>query len=179
MSDAAELKPLFDAVAFAARAHRHQLRKDRQTPYVSHPYRVSMVVRHVFGVDDVRVLAAAVLHDTLEDTLTDCDDLIEQFGSEIAEWVAVLSKDKRLPEHEREPAFIHAFCAGGWQVHIIKLADVYDNIQDSAHFPPAKRKQLLTKWKAYIDALAPHVTAESKDAYSLVCNLFDETWKAL
>jgi guanosine-3',5'-bis(diphosphate) 3'-pyrophosphohydrolase len=179
MDDSASLQPLFDAVAFAARAHRHQIRKDGQTPYVSHPFRVCLIVRHVFGVDDIRILTAAVLHDTIEDTLTDCDDLIEHFGAEIAEWVAVLSKDKRLPEHLREPAFIRAFCGGGWPVHIIKLADLYDNIQDSAHFPATKRKQSLSRWKQYIDALAPHITAESKRAYELVVRRFDETWNSL
>jgi guanosine-3',5'-bis(diphosphate) 3'-pyrophosphohydrolase len=179
MDDSAALKPLFDAVAFAARAHQHQLRKDGQTPYASHPFRVCLVLRHVFGVDDIRMLTAAVLHDTIEDTLTDCDDLIERFGPEVAEWVAVLSKDKRVPEPEREPAFIRGFCAAGWQVHLIKLADVYDNIQDSNHFPAPKRKQLLAKWKVYIDALAPLVTDKTENAYRIVCRLYEETWKSL
>ena len=68
---------VFEAAAFAARAHRHQTRKDGETPYFSHPVRVCLVVRHVFGFDDPRMLAAALLHDTIEDTTTDCDDLIE------------------------------------------------------------------------------------------------------
>src|SRR5262245_42497729 len=76
--------PLLNAVAFAARAHRPQLRKDGQTPYVSHVFRVCLVVWHVFGVDDPRVLTAAVLHDTIEDTTTDYDDLREQFGDDVA-----------------------------------------------------------------------------------------------
>ena len=59
---------LLRAAAFAARAHRHQWRKDGQTPYVSHVFRACLTVRHVFGVDDDDVLAAALLHDTIEDT---------------------------------------------------------------------------------------------------------------
>ena len=96
---------LLDAVAFASRAHRHQLRKDNQTPYVSHVLRVALIVRQVFDIADERVLTAAVLHDTVEDTTTDFDDLQEHFGAEIAGWVALLSKDKRLPEPEREEAY--------------------------------------------------------------------------
>src|SRR5262249_44303552 len=96
---------LLDAIAFAARAHRPQLRKDGQTPYVSHVFRVCLVVRHVFGIDDTRVLTAAVLHDTIEDTTTDYDDLREQFGDEVASWVAALSKDKRRHEDMREQAY--------------------------------------------------------------------------
>lgn len=173
-NDNGSLRRLFDAISFAARAHRHQLRKDGQTPYASHPFRVCLIVRHVFGIDDVRVLTAAVLHDTIEDTTTDCDDLIAQFGADIAEWVAILSKDKRLPEEQREPAFIQAFCAAGPPVHIIKLADLYDNIQDSRHLPAAKRKTSLVRWKSYLDGLEPHMTAETRPAFDIVRRLFDE-----
>src|SRR5438132_11061847 len=94
--------PLLDAVAFAARAHRGQLRKDGATPYVSHVFRACLVVRHVFGFDDERMLTAALLHDTIEDTTTDFDDVTERFGPEVAAWVACLSKDKRLPDDQRE-----------------------------------------------------------------------------
>src|SRR4051794_24993753 len=96
------VQPLLDAIAFAARAHRHQLRKDGQTPYASHPFRVCLVLRHVFGIDDTKVLTAAVLHDTIEDTTTDNDDLSERFGPDVARWVAALTKDKRQPDEERE-----------------------------------------------------------------------------
>src|SRR5437588_3817791 len=100
MSDAREgpHRPLLEAIAFAARAHRPQLRKDGQTPYVSHVFRVCLVARHLFGVEASEVLTAAVLHDTIEDTTTDRDDLAEQFGETVAGWVALLSKDKRLPD---------------------------------------------------------------------------------
>ena len=179
MTELVNLTPVLDAVAFAARAHRHQLRKDGQTPYVAHPFRVCFIVRHVFGVDDVRVLTAAVLHDTIEDTTTDRDDIVEQFGADVGAWVAALSKDMRLPEAEREPDFIRAFCAGGWPVHIVKLADLYDNIQDSAHFPAEKRKSVLRKWQTYIDGLRGCITPESQRAFDIVSRLFDETWKSL
>lgn len=89
-------------------------------------------MRHLFGVDDPRVLAAALLHDTLEDTTLDRDDLIAQFGGEVASWVALLSKDKRLPEPEREAAYCRALETAPWQVKVIKLADMYDNLLDAA-----------------------------------------------
>jgi guanosine-3',5'-bis(diphosphate) 3'-pyrophosphohydrolase len=101
-----DLRPLLDAVAFASRAHRHQLRKDGQTPYASHVFRVCLILRHVFGIADEHILTAAVLHDTVEDTTTDYDDLNDRFGAEVAGWVGTLSKDKRLPEEEREAAYM-------------------------------------------------------------------------
>jgi (p)ppGpp synthase/HD superfamily hydrolase len=98
--------PLLAAAGFAARAYRQQLRKDGETPYIAHPFRVCLIVRHVFGFADPEMLTAALLHDTVEDTTTDRDDLIERFGPKVAGWVAALSKDKRLPDEEREAAYI-------------------------------------------------------------------------
>src|SRR6478736_4016697 len=98
-------RTLLEAASFAARAHRHQLRKDGQTPYVAHPFRVCLIVRHVFRIDDPDTLMAALLHDTVEDTTTDRDDVIERFGPRVGEWVAALTKDKRLPDDEREEAY--------------------------------------------------------------------------
>ena len=80
-------RPLLDAIAFAARAHHGQMRKDKQTPYVSHVFRVCLVLSEVFGINDQRVLMAAVLHDTLEDTTTDFDDLQERFGKDVVHGV--------------------------------------------------------------------------------------------
>jgi guanosine-3',5'-bis(diphosphate) 3'-pyrophosphohydrolase len=173
-SSATDVQPLLDAVAFAARAHRHQLRKDGQTPYASHPFRVCLVLRHVFGIDDPRVLTAAVLHDTVEDTTTDFDDLSERFGPDVARWVAVLTKDKRLPEEEREAAYADALAAGGWQVHVCKLADVYDNLLDSGHFPPDRRRRTFSRSRHYLDALARHLSAEARPAFEIVRRLLSD-----
>ncbi|MBA2226200.1 MAG: HD domain-containing protein [Gemmataceae bacterium] len=143
------------AVSFAARAHRHQLRKDGRTPYVAHPLRVALIVRHLLGCGDEEVLAAAVLHDCLEDTDTDYDDLAAAFGEQVARWVAALSKDCRLPEEQREEAYCRQLRAADWQVHLLKLADMYDNLTDSAHLEPFKRAQVVRKVRRYLEALRP------------------------
>jgi guanosine-3',5'-bis(diphosphate) 3'-pyrophosphohydrolase len=136
-----------EAAAFAARAHRHHLRRDNLTPYVSHPVRVAMTVACVFGFNDETILAAALLHDTLEDTRADYDDLLQRFGKKVADIVAVLSKDKRLVESAREKAYDEQLAAGPWQARLIKLADVYDNLQDCAT-AESRRKQLMRVQRA-------------------------------
>ncbi len=73
------------ASAFSTRAHDGQFRRDGATPYIVHPHAVAMTVRHVFGCDDEVTLAIALLHDTIEDTTVDYDDLLEAFGPEVAE----------------------------------------------------------------------------------------------
>jgi guanosine-3',5'-bis(diphosphate) 3'-pyrophosphohydrolase len=119
------------ATSFAARQHAGQLRKDGVTPYFAHPVRVALTVRHVFGESDEVALAAALLHDLIEDTTTDYDDLLETFGQDVADAVAALTKDARLPESEREAAYDRQLAAAPWQARLVKLADVYDNFFDA------------------------------------------------
>ena len=161
---------LFDAIAFAARAHRHQTRKDGLTPYISHPFRVAMVVRQVFGFDDPGLIATAALHDTIEDTTTDYDDLERHFGRTVAAWVVALTKDMRLPEAEREAAYLEQLAAAGWPVCICKLADIYDNLGDCVHLSDDQRRRAAARSRCYLNALSGKVPAEAKAAFNLVHN---------
>lgn len=166
MSDPNDL--VFAAAAFAARAHRSQLRKDQVTPYVSHPFRVCLVVRHVFGFEEPNMLAAALLHDTIEDTTTDCDDITEQFGPTVAKWVAALSKDKRLPHDEREDQYAATLAAADWQAKVLKLADLYDNLGDSATFSPEQQRKTVKNSHFYLGAVRKGLPAQAEAALKLV-----------
>lgn len=119
------------AASFAARAHIAQKRDDDRTPYFAHPVRVALVVRMVFGCDDEVAVTAALLHDTIEDTPTDYDDIEEAFGREVADCVAALTKNMTLPEPKREPDYDARLRAADWRARLIKLADVYDNTCES------------------------------------------------
>ncbi len=165
MPDPTEL--LLEAVSFAARAHRHQLRKDKETPYVSHVFRVCLVVRHVFGIDDPKVLAAAVLHDTIEDTTTDYDDVLERFGPDVADWTAALTKDMRAVEGEREKAYLACLTAAPWQVAACKLADIYDNMTDSKNLTAEGRAKQVRRSREYLDAMRGRVPAEVTAAFTV------------
>ncbi len=169
--DSQDERSLLEAVAFAARAHQGQQRKDGKTPYASHPFRVCLVVRHVFGFDDRRMLIAALLHDTIEDTTTDFDDLAATFGREIAEWVAYLSKDKRLADDQREQAYIDGLRAAPWQLQVCKLADVYDNLQDAAGLSEERRKHSLGRAEQYVGALAASKAPQLAQPLALVQQL--------
>ena len=120
-----------EAISFAARKHDHQYRKDDSTPYFSHPVRVAFVVSQVFGCDDEQAICAAILHDVIEDTGTDYDEIKEHFDTAVADIVACLTKDARLPEHQREDQYYRKITEGPWQAKLVKLADAYDNICDS------------------------------------------------
>jgi guanosine-3',5'-bis(diphosphate) 3'-pyrophosphohydrolase len=167
-------RPILEAIAFAARAHRGQLRKDKETPYVSHVFRVCLVLRDLFGIDDHRALMAAVLHDTVEDTTTDFDDLKEHFDAEIAGWVATLSKDKRRVWDEREAVYEKQLARAPWQVQVCKLADIFDNLMDVAHLPPERRARSFKNAQRYLDALKTNLHERAQKPWGLVAALLEE-----
>ena len=145
---------LMEAIAFAARAHAGQKRRDGKTPYVSHVFRVAMTLALVFGVRDPDMLTVGVLHDTLEDTNTDFDDLEELYGRKIAHWVALLSKDKRLPESTREDVYMRQLASAPAKVKLIKLADMHDNLLDSKNAKPKQAKKTRGRMRDYLKILA-------------------------
>ena len=166
-----DYRELLEAASFAARAHDGQMRKDGATPYVSHVYRVCLIVRHVFGIADARVLTAALLHDTIEDTRVDFDDVEAHFGVEVAEWVALLSKDKRMAEAPREETYLAQLARAPWQVQACKLADIYDNLMDSPTLPAERRPRAMARARQYLDGLRDHIAPEVKKPFALVAEL--------
>ncbi|MFL5330552.1 MAG: HD domain-containing protein [Gemmataceae bacterium] len=164
---------VFAAGKFAARAHQGQMRKDGETPYVAHPFRVCMTVTLVFDVHEPEILAAALLHDTIEDTTTDFDDIVEKFGPRVASYVQAMTKDKRLPDAEREEQYLQQLMAGGWPVHILKLADIYDNLSDFDGISAEKRQRSIGRATYYLENMKTGLTKESNRAFELVRQRLD------
>ena len=82
---------VLQAARFAARKHRDQRRKGEQAePYINHPLEVADVLWSEGGVTDPEVIAAALLHDTLEDTETTLNELRGTFGERVAALVGEL-----------------------------------------------------------------------------------------
>jgi len=152
------------AAAYAARKHRHQNRKDGATPYYSHVARVTLTVSGVFGCHDPEVLAAAMLHDTIEDTTTDYDDLLEHFGETVADTVAALTKNMALPEQPREAEYLARLAGAGWRVALIKLADLFDNLADIENYPESQRAPHRAKTHARAREFLGAVAASSAGA---------------
>lgn len=118
------------AAALAARAHRHQIRKDGRTPYIAHPVRVALLLRHEWGCDDGVVLAAALLHDVIEDCGCDFEDVERASGTETARVVGALTKRADLPEAGRDEENRVRVVALGWRAVLVRAADTIDNLLD-------------------------------------------------
>jgi guanosine-3',5'-bis(diphosphate) 3'-pyrophosphohydrolase len=154
-----ELALLFKALAFAAHKHRDQRRKDADaSPYINHPIALADVLVNEAGVADVEVLCAALLHDTVEDTATTHEELVDAFGSRIARIVAEVTDDKRLPKAERKRLQVEHAPHISREAKLVKLADKLVNLRDVADRPPAgwdlARRQEYFDWaKRVIDGL--------------------------
>ena len=157
------------AVSFAAKAHDGQIRKDGKTPYISHSFRTSLVLSQIFSVTNASMLAAAILHDTIEDTDNDFDDIKDSFGEQVAVWVGLLSKDKRNPKPVREKVYLDQLRQAPDEVKLIKLADAYDNIIDSGTANSfTHSNKTLERSRKYVEAFGKTDNVELSRAISLV-----------
>ena len=154
-----DLALLFRALAFAAHKHRDQRRKDAEaSPYINHPIALAEVLAGEGGVTDAEVLAAALLHDTIEDTATTGDELHKEFGPRIAGMVAEVTDDQKLLKAERKRLQIEHAAGLSHGAKLVKLADKICNLRDVAERPPAnwdlaRRREYFDWAKAVIDGL--------------------------
>ena len=89
------------------------------------------------GIGDPEILAAAVLHDTLEDTETTAAELRELFGERIASLVLEVTDDDGLPENVRRQRQIEHSPQLSFNAKLIKLADKISNVKDVTDHPPS------------------------------------------
>lgn len=177
---------LLQAAQFAASKHRDQRRKDPDaSPYINHPITVARLLADVGGVDDVEVLAAALLHDTIEDTTTTAEELGEVFGNAILQLVLEVTDDKTKEKHVRKQQQIDHAPRLSSRAALIKLGDKIANVADICSKPPAtwnlERRKTYLDWAENVINNCPSVNAplEARFRETLVagrqCLLEEET----
>ncbi len=121
-------------------------------------------------MEDPNVLAAALLHDTVEDTDTTREELREEFGAVIDDLVAEVTDDKTLDSPVRKDAQVaHApHLSDGAKV--IKLADKISNVREIGVDPPEawtlERRQEYFAWAARVVAAIGHVNPGLQDLFA-------------
>lgn len=150
---------LIDALAFAAHKHRDQRRKDvESSPYINHPIALLRVLRLEAQVQDIDVLCAALLHDTIEDTETTAEELQARFGERITGIVVEVTDDRSQDKATRKRQQVEHAPHLSTQAATVKLADKICNLRDVAVSPPpdwplARRQQYFDWAKEVIDGL--------------------------
>ncbi|WP_028550892.1 HD domain-containing protein [Paenibacillus sp. UNC451MF] len=118
------------AIEFAARAHQGQVRKGTDIPYISHPYAVGMILREARCKPEV--VAAGILHDTLEDTAATYDDLVRLFGQQVADIVKGCSEpDKSLSWEERKEHTVQYLKTAPKAIRMVACADKLHNVRST------------------------------------------------
>ena len=150
---------LLKALSFAAFKHRHQVRKGSEpVPYINHPIALADLLVRTGNISDPEIIAAALLHDTIEDTCTTAEELTAEFGPVISQLVAELTDDKRLLKEERKRLQLEHASSLSPHARIVKLADNVCNLRDIVRDPPAgwpvERKQQYFDWaKSIVDEI--------------------------
>lgn len=140
------------AVSFACCAHAGAVRKSTDIPYIVHPIEVMKIVCDL--TKDKEVRAAAVLHDTVEDTPVTRADLEALFGSRVAELVASESENKRegTPEEEtwciRKTETLNHLEKASRDIKIICLGDKLANMRDMKRDFKEKKDNLWERFNA-------------------------------
>ena len=132
-----KLPELLQAAGFAAKKHISQKRKGNDAaPYINHPLEVANLLANIGKIEDYDVLIAALLHDTIEDTETTKEEIIELFGENVCKMVLEVTDDKSLPKAERKQKQIEHAPHLSTGAKLIKLGDKISNITDVMNNPP-------------------------------------------
>jgi len=138
------------AIQFAARKHHGQMRLETEPlPYITHLFSVAILVAEDGAHDDV--VTAALLHDTIEDTGTTREEIVEAFNENVAVLVESVSevkeKDGRKIEwKERKQDYLTRLEQASNEAILIAAADKIDNIESKLDAFAKEGAALLKRW---------------------------------
>lgn len=143
--DKKQIKLIEDAFVLAKKAHTGQQRYTGE-PYITHPVAVALILAKMRM--DPQTIMAAIMHDLIEDTYIEKEDLINQFGNEIADIVDGVTKLTQIEFETRAQAQAENFrkmmmaMAKDIRVILVKLADRLHNMRTLGYLPPEKRRRI-------------------------------------
>jgi guanosine-3',5'-bis(diphosphate) 3'-pyrophosphohydrolase len=164
-----------EAAEFAARRHTGLARKGRgNEPYINHLAEVANLLATATGGRDPELIAVGWLHDTIEDTATTQEELARKFSERVANLVAEVTDDMRLPKSTRRQLQIVHAPGKSPSAKLIKIADKISNIRARIHADPtAEERADLTD---YVD-WAEQVVAGCRGVNAALDQMFDDTVK--
>jgi (p)ppGpp synthase/HD superfamily hydrolase len=145
------LRDVLKAARFASVRHVSQKRKGiAAEPYLNHLIEVADLVAQAITEPDTNLIAAALLHDVIEDTNTSKEEVVAEFGTDIANLVAEVTDDKSLPKAERKRLQIEHAPHLTPRAQTLKIADKISNLRGIVSTPPEdwdlRRKREYFEW---------------------------------
>lgn len=132
------------AAAFAEIAHKGAVRKGTNIPYITHPLETAVIASML--TEEEEIIAAALLHDTMEDAGVSYEELKAQFGLRVADLVAEESEDKSRTWKERKSTTLEHLKTAGRDIKILTLADKLSNIRSMARDYLLKGEELWQRF---------------------------------
>jgi guanosine-3',5'-bis(diphosphate) 3'-pyrophosphohydrolase len=171
----ADMGLVLRAARFAAWKHRDQRRKGRGAlPYINHPLDLAHVLWFEGGVTDPVVLAAALLHDTLEDTQTALQELQGEFGERVAAIVMEVTDEPTINWRARKKLQISRARLASVEAKQVKLADKICNLRSMVSSPP--NGWSIERQRAYFD-WSKEVVDQLRGVNLDLEQRFDQIWK--
>ncbi|MCU0757688.1 MAG: HD domain-containing protein [Steroidobacteraceae bacterium] len=166
---------ILEALRFAAWKHRDQRRKGpKSVPYINHPIDLANVLWFEGRVRDPVVVAAAILHDTIEDTETTPDELRGAFGAVVADVVQEVTDVTWLRKRARKKLQVARAAGSSRRARLVKLADKICNLRDIKAHPP--RDWSLERQREYFD-WAKSVVDEIRGTNARLERKFDDVYR--
>lgn len=166
---------LLHAARFAAWKHRHQRRKGAgRLPYINHPLDLAHALWFEGGVRDEITLAAAILHDTIEDTQTTVQELQGEFGAAVAKIVMETSDEPTIDWRVRKKLQITRARTASQGAREVKLADKLCNLRSLIASPP--QRWSLERQRDYFD-WAKRVVDELRGTNAELEARFDQIYR--
>ena len=149
------------ALTYATERHFAQIRKYTGEPYIEHPIAVAGMVREYcssLGVPDEHsniAVAAALLHDVVEDTDATIEDIYKEFGPEVAEYVWYLTKPPEFIgiRAQRKLLDQNRLALAPQIVKAIKTFDLYHNSKSIEQYDPDFYKTWSVERNSLLDAM--------------------------
>jgi (p)ppGpp synthase/HD superfamily hydrolase len=160
------------AAHFAAQKHIGQRRKGTaREPYINHLADVAALLAEHLEEPDAALVAAGWLHDTVEDTDTEREDLVERFGEDVAALVVEVTDDKSIAKAERKRLQIETASHKSPRARMLKICDKTSNIRSLLVSPPDdwERQRLVD----YVD-WAERVVAGCRGVNARLDDVFDD-----
>ena len=177
MSRRVDIKSIMKAYNYAAEKHKDQKRNSGE-PYIIHPLQVAYTLAEM-GLDE-KTIAAALLHDVVEDTDSTHEDIVKEFGEEVAEMVEGVTKLSTIQfasvEEKQVENYRKMFLAMGKDIRVIliKLSDRLHNMRTLKYL---KRDRQIAISKETMDLYSP--LANRLGLYSIKAELDDLAFKYL
>ncbi len=170
------------ALETAEQAHRYQERYEGG-PYILHPIRVAITLINKLNIKDPSLIAAALLHDTVEDADLTLEQIEKEFGPKTAKIVKALTRDKdgenKKSKYQRKYKKYQKLLKESREVRAIKACDWLDNLQSMPQVPPQNggrekfdrwEKEATTMYLPLAQSVDPQIAQEMLEAINYLRN---------